>query len=103
MYFLNYSETLKREAERTEDDDVEFIEKNSEFINCNLELESDNRPLSRKLIAVDDKKFVFWNITPCGSCKNRSFEGTYRLHHQGDKNRRATNVSCFSFAACFGC
>jgi hypothetical protein len=25
---------------------------------------------------------------PCGSCKNRRFGGTYRLNHQGDKNRR---------------
>jgi hypothetical protein len=29
--------------------------------------------------------FVFWDVTPCGSCKNRRFGGTYRLHHQGDK------------------
>jgi hypothetical protein len=28
---------------------------------------------------------------PCGSCKNRSFGGTYHLSHQGDKNRRARN------------
>jgi hypothetical protein len=33
------------------------------------------------------KNAVFWDVTPCGSCKNRHFEGTYRLHHQGDKNR----------------
>jgi hypothetical protein len=34
---------------------------------------------------------VFWEVTPCGcgSCKNRCFVGTYRLHHQGDKNQRA--------------
>jgi hypothetical protein len=24
-------------------------------------------------------------VTPCGSCKNRRFGGTYRLHHQGEK------------------
>jgi hypothetical protein len=30
---------------------------------------------------------VFWDVTPCGSGKNPSFGGTYRLHHQGDKNR----------------
>jgi hypothetical protein len=33
------------------------------------------------------KNDVFWDVTPCGSCKNRRFGGTYRLHHQGDNNR----------------
>jgi hypothetical protein len=28
---------------------------------------------------------VFWNVTPCGSCKNQHFGGTYHVHHQGDK------------------
>jgi hypothetical protein len=28
-----------------------------------------------------------------GYCKNRHFGGMNRLHHQGDKNRRARNVS----------
>jgi hypothetical protein len=26
--------------------------------------------------AVDMKNAVFWDITPCGSCKNRRFGGT---------------------------
>jgi hypothetical protein len=26
--------------------------------------------------AVTMKKGVFWDVTPCGSCKNRSFGGT---------------------------
>jgi hypothetical protein len=30
-------------------------------------------------------------VTPCGSCKNRRFGGTYRLHHQGERNHRASN------------
>jgi hypothetical protein len=30
---------------------------------------------------------VFWDVTPCGSCKYRRFRGTERLLHQGDKNR----------------
>jgi hypothetical protein len=34
------------------------------------------------------KKAVFWDATPCGSCKNSRFGGTYRLHHQGGKNVR---------------
>jgi hypothetical protein len=39
------------------------------------------------------KNAVFWDVTPCGSCKNRRFEGTYRLHHQVNKNQRAGDVS----------
>jgi hypothetical protein len=31
---------------------------------------------------------ILRDVMPCGSCKNRRFGGTYRLHHQGDKNRR---------------
>jgi hypothetical protein len=39
------------------------------------------------------KNAVFWDVTPCSCCKNWRFGGMYRLHHQGDKNWRATNVS----------
>jgi hypothetical protein len=43
---------------------------------------------------VTMKNVVFWDVTPCGCCKNRRFGGKYRLNHQGDKNRRAGhNVS----------
>jgi hypothetical protein len=35
------------------------------------------------------KNAVFWDGTPCGSYKNRRFGGTYRLHHQGDKNQHS--------------
>jgi hypothetical protein len=31
------------------------------------------------------KNVVFWDVTPCGSCKNRRFGGTYHLHHQSDR------------------
>jgi hypothetical protein len=34
------------------------------------------------------KNAVFWDVTPCGFCKNRRFGGIYRLHHQGGKKRR---------------
>jgi hypothetical protein len=34
---------------------------------------------------------VFWDAIPCGSCNNRRFRGTYRLHHLGEKNRRDRN------------
>jgi hypothetical protein len=30
------------------------------------------------------KNAVFWDMTPCRSCKNRHFGGKYSLHHQGD-------------------
>jgi hypothetical protein len=33
------------------------------------------------------KNGVFWVVTPCGSCNNRRFGGTWLLLHQGDKNR----------------
>jgi hypothetical protein len=34
--------------------------------------------------AVTMKNGVFWVVTPCGSCKNRQFGGTWRLLHQSD-------------------
>jgi hypothetical protein len=37
------------------------------------------------LTAVTMKNDFFWDVMPCGSYKNRSFGGTYRLHHRGDK------------------
>jgi hypothetical protein len=41
------------------------------------------------------KNGVFWNVTPCGFCKNRLFGGTYRLLHRGDKNQwTRNNTSC---------
>jgi hypothetical protein len=36
--------------------------------------------------AVTMKNGVFWDITPCGYCKNRRFGGTWRLLHQGDES-----------------
>jgi hypothetical protein len=41
--------------------------------------------------AVNMKNAVFWDMTPCGSCKIRSFGGTYHLHHQDEKNQGARN------------
>jgi hypothetical protein len=42
---------------------------------------------------VTMKNAMSWNVTPCGSCKNRCFRGNYRLY-LGRKNRRArSNVS----------
>jgi hypothetical protein len=45
--------------------------------------------------AVTMKNGVFWVVTPCGSCKNRRFGGTWSLLHQGDKNRRTRNVGSY--------
>jgi hypothetical protein len=39
------------------------------------------------------KNAVFWDVTPCGSCKNLRFGETYRPHHQSDKNRGAVAVT----------
>jgi hypothetical protein len=36
--------------------------------------------------ALNMKNDVFWDVTACGSCKNRRFGETYRLRPQGDKN-----------------
>jgi hypothetical protein len=43
--------------------------------------------------ALTIKNGVFWDVTPHGSCKNRRFGGTYRVLHQGDKNRWTRNNS----------
>jgi hypothetical protein len=44
------------------------------------------------------KNGVFFDVTMCGSCKNRRFGGTYRLHHQSGKNQRdMNNVVASSF------
>jgi hypothetical protein len=40
------------------------------------------------------KNVVFWDVTPCDSCKSRYSGANYRLRHQGGKNQRArSNVS----------
>jgi hypothetical protein len=41
----------------------------------------------RQGITLFIKNCVFWDVTSCGSCKNRRFGGTLRLLYQGDKNR----------------
>jgi hypothetical protein len=33
------------------------------------------------------KNAVFWDMMSYGSCKNRCFEGTYRLHNEGESNQ----------------
>jgi hypothetical protein len=46
---------------------------------------------NKKHTSVTIKKAIFWDMTPCGCCKNRSFGGTYRLHNQGENNQQARN------------
>jgi hypothetical protein len=41
--------------------------------------------------AVTMKNSVFWDVALCGSSKNRCVGGTYRFHHQCDKNRSGRN------------
>jgi hypothetical protein len=43
--------------------------------------------------AVPMKNTVFCDVTLCGCSKNRCFGELHRLHCQGDKNRRARNIS----------
>jgi hypothetical protein len=43
---------------------------------------------------VTMKNDGLWEVTHCGSCKNRCVEGTYHLHHHDEKNQTAKeNVS----------
>jgi hypothetical protein len=37
---------------------------------------------------VTIKNAVLWDLTRCGSSKNRRFGGKYSLRHQGEKNQR---------------
>jgi hypothetical protein len=36
---------------------------------------------------------TFWDVTPCGCCKNLRFGEMHQLHHQGEKNQRPGNAS----------
>jgi hypothetical protein len=42
------------------------------------------------------KNVVFWDVTQCGSCKNRRFLGTYHVRHQGISisSQRPSVASC---------
>jgi hypothetical protein len=47
------------------------------------------RKCCRIFTAVTMKNAFFWDVTPCGSCKNRRFGGSCHLHLQGRKHPRA--------------
>jgi hypothetical protein len=38
------------------------------------------------------KNVVYCDVTPCGSCKNRYFGGTYLRLNQNGKNQRARKI-----------
>jgi hypothetical protein len=38
------------------------------------------------------KNTVFWDVTPCGSCKNRRLGETCRFHHQDGKIQWTRNI-----------
>jgi hypothetical protein len=48
--------------------------------------------------AVTMKNAVFWDVMPCGTCKNRGFGGTYLLNHQGDKYRQVKMMEAIHFS-----
>jgi hypothetical protein len=41
--------------------------------------------------AVTMKNVDLCDVTLCGFCKKRCFEGAYSPHHQGEDNKRARN------------
>jgi hypothetical protein len=45
---------------------------------------------------------VFWDVEPCGSCKNRCFGVTFRLHLQGI-NTRERKMLTFMLLTYFFC
>jgi hypothetical protein len=63
-------------------------------VNCHVLL-----PLISANFSFTMKNAVFLDVTPCDFCKNRGFRGTFRLHHQGDKNQCSRkNVWCMPSA-----
>jgi hypothetical protein len=46
--------------------------------------------------AVTMTNGVFWDVTPCDSCKNRRFGEIYRLIHQGGISSQRTSVGSYS-------
>jgi hypothetical protein len=45
----------------------------------------------------DSEESAFWDVTLCGSSKNRRFGGTYRIYHHGEKNQRERPVTYFQY------
>jgi hypothetical protein len=47
------------------------------------------------------KNAVFWDVTPCASCKNRRFGGTHRFHHEGDQIFFSLTFKLHLYISCF--
>jgi hypothetical protein len=56
-----------------------------------LERPSCNSKIQTRLFVIEGIHYKRPAITPCGSCRNWRFGGTYGLHNQSDANRRARN------------
>jgi hypothetical protein len=67
-----------------DDDNIDWTVRNHKVVNSRL---SNRKSVVRFEVftAVTMKNGVFWVVTPCGSCKNRRFGGTWRLFHRVTK------------------
>jgi hypothetical protein len=72
--------------------------------NCVIIWKSGRRMSTRGLRRITNKQTmkngVFWDVTPCISCKNRRFGGTWRFLHQGDKKKFLRSARRLLVAAC---
>jgi hypothetical protein len=46
--------------------------------------------------AVTMKNAIFWDVMPCGSCKNQSLRGMQRLHPQGERHSISSQGASFA-------
>jgi hypothetical protein len=54
-------------------------------VSCNLSLMKLMQYVRFQVFtAVTMKNVIFWDVTPCGSCKNWCFRGMYCLDHHGN-------------------
>jgi hypothetical protein len=77
-YSLNYITNVKRHHHNT-----------------NIEIWNHVTSETRRVNGFHVKNAVFWVVAPCGSCKNRRFGGTFRLHLQVGKTREPEMSNTF--------
>jgi hypothetical protein len=53
--------------------------------------------------AVPMMHIAFWDVPPCGCCKNRRFGGRCSLYHQGESNQGAGNKVSSKECRLLGC
>jgi hypothetical protein len=68
--------------------EIQYSHNGSTVICCYFHNNNNNNNNNNGYILIGLKNAVFWDITPCGSCKNGSFGGAYRLNHQKGKTQR---------------